>query len=162
MLGKTFCIHILCSIQNIYIYVFIRQHVLCSSSRVFADPFFGPVLVLQDLWWDTANDMTQTGSFGLSRAAKKRAGAPEPASNSLLLKMAIEIVDLPKKWWFSIAMFVYQRGRFQEISENLNHSQVLLLSWLIYANLWHVRWGWNTCRYGKRKHLPTWTLSHQS
>jgi hypothetical protein len=41
--------------------------------------------------------MTQTGSFGLSRAAKKRAGAPEPASNSLLLKMAIEIVDLPKK-----------------------------------------------------------------
>ena len=31
-------------------------------------------------------------------------------TNSLLLEMAIEIVDFPpKEWWFSIVMLVYQR-----------------------------------------------------
>ena len=76
-----------------YSYASMSYALLHVSSQI---PFLDRCLYFKTCG-ETANDMTQTGSFGLSRAAKKRAGAPEPASNSLLLKMAIEIVDLPKK-----------------------------------------------------------------
>ena len=83
---------------------------------------------------------------------------PLVMTNSLLLKMTIEIVDFPsyKWWWFSIAMLVYQR--VVSVTDDF-HDYPFLFAFIVvhYApfliiqlvNLWTFGWTkiWGICSY---------------